>query len=323
MGPTASGKTGLAIELSQHLPVDIISVDSALVYRGMTIGTAKPSAEELAQAPHRLIDICDPAEPYSVADFCDDAQREISASLARGRLPLLVGGTMMYFKSLLVGLADMPGANPAVRATIMREADIYGWPAMHQQLALVDPEYAAQLHPNHSQRSARALEVYRSTGATMTSYRRQQLAETAGPTFTERFNVLQWALIPEDRLWLHAMIKQRFLQMLEQGLIDEVRGLRQRTDLHLDLPSMRSVGYRQVWLYLDALAANCDGDRDQAYQAMIDRSLAATRQLAKRQLTWLRGWENVQRLAVEESMTDCTLQKNVEVILHFLQTKSI
>ena len=327
MGPTASGKTGLAIELSKHLPVDLISVDSTLVYRDMTIGTAKPTAEELVQAPHRLIDICDPAESYSVADFCDDAQREINQSFANGRIPLLVGGTMMYFKSLLEGLADMPASNPTVRATIMKEAAVCGWPEMHRKLAMIDSEYAEQLHPNHSQRIARALEVHLISGKTMSWYRKQQLNKPLTALFTERFKVFQLALIPSDRAYLHVRIQERFFRMLEQGLISEVKRLRDRPDLHLNLPSMRSVGYRQVWHYLDATGnsseENLGEDDAKAYTMMIDKSLAATRQLAKRQLTWLRGWSDLQCFSAERNMTESTLQKNVELILNFLSIKSL
>ena len=234
MGPTASGKTDLAIRLRQHLPVELISVDSTLVYRDMDIGTAKPSAEELIQAPHRLIDIRDPAEPYSVADFLADAQREISAIHAEGKIPLLVGGTMLYFRALLDGLATMPAADVEVRAQIERDAETFGWPYVHKLLADVDPETAAEIHPNHSQRLSRALEVYRVCGKTMSELRREQRAAEGRPSFCERYNLRQLAIAPRVRATLHERIAQRFEKMLAQGLVDEVRKLYVRGDLHPD-----------------------------------------------------------------------------------------
>lgn len=322
MGPTAAGKTDLAIALAQHLPVDVISVDSAMVYKGMNIGSAKPSPEELAKVPHRLIDICDPAKPYSVADFCDNAEVEIQRSVANSRIPLLVGGTMMYFKALLDGLADMPASDASVRAAIAEEAERLGWPALHEQLMAVDPEYARQLHPNHSQRISRALEVYRLSGKTMGSLREAQRLNQVDDAvlLTNRFDVIQLALLPSERSVLHARIEKRFLQMLEQGFVDEVKQLHHRGDLHLDLPSMRAVGYRQVWHYLDALEK---ANEDYSYETMVHRGLVATRQLAKRQLTWLRAWPDLHRLPIDESMNGSTLQKNVEFILNFLSTRSI
>lgn len=320
MGPTASGKTDFAIALRKQLPVDLISVDSALVYKGMDIGSAKPSADELALAPHRLIDICDPAEPYSAADFCRDAEREIGNIVANGRIPLLVGGTIMYFKALLDGLAEMPSSDPEIRAAIAIEAEQVGWPALHAQLAEYDPEYAAQLHPNHSQRISRAIEVYRISGKTMTDCRNEQDQKAGDDLLANRYQLIQLALLPDDRAVLHQRIEQRFTAMLENGFIDEVKALRSRGDLHLDLPSMRSVGYRQVWHYLEALEK---GSEDYSYSDMIDKGVAATRQLAKRQLTWLRGWPNLHRFSVEKDMNECTLQKNVEFILNFLPIKSI
>jgi tRNA dimethylallyltransferase len=278
MGPTASGKTDLAIELCQHLPVELISVDSALVYKGLDIGSAKPSAEELAQAPHRLLDICDPSDPYSAAEFREDALREIQAIHASGRIPLLVGGTMMYFKALLEGLADMPAADAEVRAQIEADAETHGWPYIHEQLRQVDPDMAAEIHPNHSQRLSRALEVYRSSGKTMTQLR----AEQSRYHLSQDFDVRQVALLPRDRSLLHRRIEQRFDLMLQQGFIEEVQGLMARDDLHVDLPAIRAVGYRQVWEYLDGQCTRED---------MRDKGVAATRQLAKRQITWLRGWQ--------------------------------
>lgn len=281
MGPTASGKTDLAIALRQHLPIELISVDSALVYRSMDIGSAKPSPQELALAPHRLIDIRDPAEPYSVADFLVDAEREIAAIHAQGKIPLLVGGTMLYFRSLLDGLAEMPAADAQVRAQIELEAEEFGWPHIHAQLAQVDPETAGDIHPNHSQRLSRALEVYRVSGKTMTQLRQRQHQPSAQQSFCDRYTVCQLAIAPRDRSILHQRIATRFEKMLGNGLVDEVRRLHERGDLHPDLPSIRAVGYRQVWDYLD-------GRLD--YREMTERGVIATRQLAKRQFTWLRGW---------------------------------
>ena len=282
MGPTASGKTDLAIALRKHLPVEIISVDSALVYRGMNIGTAKPTAEELALAPHRLIDIRDPAEPYSVADFCIDAEREIAAVHAQGKIPLLVGGTMLYFKALLDGLADMPEANAAVRVQIESDAAEFGWPYVHQQLLEVDPEIAAEIHPHHSQRLSRALEVFRISGKTMSQLRREQNQNQA-PLFCERFRVVQIAIAPRNRSLLHERINLRFHKMVNSGLVDEVKVLFSRNDLHADLPAIRAVGYRQVW---DHLAGKL------THEEMVERGVIATRQLSKRQYTWLKGWQS-------------------------------
>lgn len=290
MGPTASGKTDLAIQLRQHLPVELISVDSTLVYRDMDIGTAKPSAAELTAAPHRLIDIRDPAEPYSVADFLADAEREIAEIHVQGKIPLLVGGTMLYFRALLDGLAEMPAADPEVRAAIEKDAAQHGWPYILQQLAEVDPQTAADIHPNHSQRLSRALEVYRVSGKTMSQLREAQAAQ-AGPRFAERFSLTQIAIAPRDRRLLHSRIKLRFEKMLEQGLVDEVRRLHDRGDLHKDLPAMRAVGYRQVWDYLE-------GELTQA--EMLERGVIATRQLAKRQFTWLRDWPELNWLYTED-----------------------
>jgi tRNA dimethylallyltransferase len=290
MGPTASGKTDLAIGLREHLPVELISVDSALVYRGMDIGSAKPDAVELAAAPHRLIDIRDPAEPYSAADFCADAEREVAAIVAEGKIPLLVGGTMLYFKALLEGLAEMPAADPVVRAQIEQEAEALGWPHIHAQLMAVDPALAAQIHPHHSQRLSRALEVFRISGKTMTELRESQLRPDSRP-FTARYNVVQLAIGPRDRSRLHQRIAQRFTRMLEQGLVAEVTQLHRRDDLHPDLPAIRAVGYRQVWDYLEGALT---------YDEMIERGIIATRQLAKRQLTWLRSWPDLQWLYTDD-----------------------
>jgi len=312
MGPTASGKTDLAIALSQVLPAEIISVDSALVYRGLDIGSAKPTAEELARVPHRLIDIRDPAEPYSAADFRADALREMANIVQRGNIPLLVGGTMLYFKALLEGLADMPEANPEVRQAIEAEAREKGWSAIHKQLAAVDPELAASIHPNHSQRIARALEVYRVSGKTMTELRRAQNRESS---LHDHYQLVQLAISPRDRSVLHERIAQRFQVMVEQGLIDEVQKLYRRGDLHVDLPAIRAVGYRQVWDYLA-------GDLSKA--EMLERGIVATRQLAKRQYTWLRGWPGLHWIYTEsETGERLKKQEILTQALNFLPQTAI
>lgn len=286
MGPTASGKTGVAMQLAHDLPFDLISVDSTLVYRGLDIGTAKPTPEELALAPHQLIDIRDPAEVYSVADFLKDAHAAIGRSHAQGRIPLLVGGTMMYFNALLHGLADMPQADPALRARLEERAAEQGWPALHQELAAIDPDTAESLHPNHSQRIVRALEVYYLSGQTMSALRRRQ----NHPPLHQEFEVVQLALVPRNRAILHQRIERRFLAMLNQGFEDEVRILHQRGDLSTNLPAVRAVGYRQMWEYLSG-----DSTRDE----MVERAIAATRQLAKRQLTWLRKWPDLNTIHID------------------------
>lgn len=287
MGPTASGKTDLAIRLVQEYPVEIISVDSSMVYRGMDIGTAKPTAQELALAPHRLIDMRDPVEPYSAADFRADALREMADITARGNIPLLVGGTMLYFKVLKEGLADLPQADDNIREQITRQAQEQGWSAIHQKLSEVDPVTAARLKPTDAQRLQRALEVYYITGTPMSVLHAQQQSQSIP------YQLLEFALLPKERSVLHERIALRFDQMLAQGLVDEVSKLRQRPDLHLDLPAIRSVGYRQVWEYLD-------GAYD--YAGMRERGIIATRQLAKRQHTWLRSMsEGVHQLHTEDA----------------------
>ena len=300
MGPTASGKTAAALEIARHLPVEIISVDSALVYRGMDIGTAKPTAEERAAAPHHLIDILDPAESYSAMQFREDAIQLIQDISARGRLPLLVGGTMLYFKALQDGLDELPQANPEVRAQLDAEAARIGYPALHARLAGLDPTTAARLKPNDAQRIQRALEIITLTGQPMSALLAQQ------PKPVLPFDVLPIALEPSDRSVLHQRIAQRFDAMLaSDGLIKEVSTLRQRGDLHLGLPSMRCVGYRQAWEYLDGLY-------DKA--ALREKGIAATRQLAKRQLTWLRSMP--QRIVV-----DClNPQASTHVLAHLHKT---
>ncbi|HGI5918810.1 TPA: tRNA (adenosine(37)-N6)-dimethylallyltransferase MiaA [Yersinia enterocolitica] len=280
MGPTASGKTALSIALRQRLPVELVSVDSALIYRGMDIGTAKPSAEELALAPHRLIDIRDPAESYSAADFRKDALKEMADITAAGRIPLLVGGTMLYFKALLDGLSPLPSADPQVRQRIEQQAAELGWEALHQQLAEIDPVAAARIHPNDLQRLSRALEVFFISGKTLT-----ELTKISGETLPYR--VHQFAIAPVSRELLHQRIELRFHQMLDAGFETEARALFDRGDLHTDMPAIRCVGYRQMWSYLS-------GEID--YDDMVYRGICATRQLAKRQMTWLRGWGSVQWL---------------------------
>ncbi|HSJ79889.1 MAG TPA: tRNA (adenosine(37)-N6)-dimethylallyltransferase MiaA [Thiobacillus sp.] len=274
MGPTASGKTALAVSLVERFPLEIISVDSALVYRGMDIGTAKPDVATLARAPHHLLDIRDPTDAYSAAAFCDDARRLMADIIARGRVPLLVGGTMLYFRALLRGLDDLPRADAALRKKLEAEAAARGWPALHADLAKVDPVTAARLAPNDSQRIGRALEIFQLAGTPMSA-----LLDRAQPELPYR--VLQLALIPSDRAVLHQRIAARFDAMLAEGLLDEVETLRRAYALTPDLPAMRAVGYRQAWAYLD-------GDIDM--KALREQGIAATRQLAKRQLTWLRSW---------------------------------
>ena len=271
-GPTASGKTAAALAIAAALPVEIISVDSALVYRGMDIGTAKPSAAELASVPHHLIDILDPAQSYSAAQFVADATRLISEIKMRGKLPLLVGGTMLYFKALIDGIDDMPPANADIRAEIDTQAKEKGWPAMHAALALVDPITAARLSPNDSQRIQRALEVFQSAGKPLSAF------HTADKKSAIHAPLI--ALEPQDRAWLHTRIAQRWDAMVVSGFEAEVRALKARPDLHEDLPSIRCVGYRQMWGHLGGHSTAAE---------MHEQAVAATRQLAKRQITWLRS----------------------------------
>ncbi|MDU6110401.1 MAG: tRNA (adenosine(37)-N6)-dimethylallyltransferase MiaA [Klebsiella pneumoniae] len=272
MGPTASGKTALAIALRKVLPVELISVDSALIYRGMDIGTAKPDAAELSAAPHRLLDILDPA------------------------IPLLVGGTMLYFKALLEGLSPLPSADPEVRARIEQQAAEQGWNALHQQLQEIDPVAAARIHPNDPQRLSRALEVFFISGKTLT-----ELTQTSGDALP--YQVHQFAIAPASRELLHQRIEQRFHQMLASGFEAEVRALFARGDLHTDMPSIRCVGYRQMWSYLNG---------EIPYDEMVYRGVCATRQLAKRQVTWLRGWEGVHWLDSEQP--EQALNKVLQVV---------
>lgn len=282
MGPTASGKTDLALRLTEELPCDIISVDSGMVYRGMDIGTAKPPPETLARTPHRLIDIRDPAEPYSAAQFRADALREMGEITRRGRIPLLVGGTLLYFRALEHGLSELPGADPALRARLSSEAEQYGWAALHARLALLDPASAARIHPNDAQRIQRALEVCELHGGPMSELHR------AAPRTPLPYRIHKIALMPAlmpvlisaERAALHERIGARFHDMLRRGFIEEVQTLKRRGDLNLDTPALRAVGYRQVWRHLHG-ELNCE--------ETAKRAIIATRQLAKRQLTWLRA----------------------------------
>lgn len=281
MGPTASGKTAVAVELVQKLPLEIVSVDSALVYRGMDIGTAKPDADTLRRAPHHLIDLIDPTEAYSAARFREDALRVMAEITARGHVPLLVGGTMLYFRALWQGLSDLPQADAALRGEIEQAARERGWPALHEELARLDPETAARLKSTDAQRIQRALEVVRLTGVPMSALLKPSAAPNAGEGALP-YRVLALALVPSDRKLLHERIARRFAAMLEAGLVEELAGLRKKYPLSPGLPSMRCVGYRQAWQYLEG-----EFDHDE----LLRRGIYATRQLAKRQLTWLRGMD--------------------------------
>ncbi len=275
LGPTASGKTELAIDMARAHNCELISVDSALVYRGLNIGAAKPDY------PHHLIDIRDPSESYSAAEFATDAHALVQAITQRGKTPLLVGGTMFYFRAFLAGMAELPPSDAVIRGDIEAEAQHYGWPHLHGQLQLVDPEAAARIHPNHSQRLSRALEVYRVSGVPLSAWHQQARGE---PGALDRYRIRQFALSPWERRVLHERIAQRFEAMLVAGLEDEVRALHTRDDLHPALPAVRAVGYRQLWEWLEG-----ECSREEA----VERAVAATRQLAKRQLTWLRKWRDL------------------------------
>ena len=284
-GPTASGKSALAMIIAERWPVEIVSVDSALVYRGMDIGTAKPSAADRAAVPHHLIDIREPDAPYSAALFAADARRLCIEIAARSKHPLLVGGTMLYFKALIDGLDEMPAADASIRAEIEIQAAARGWPALHAELAQVDAASAARLPPNDAQRIGRALEVWRVSGRALSSFHTQHKRATALPLLS---------LEPDDRAWLHARIAERFDTMLDAGLLDEVQRLRKRPGVHAELPAMRAVGYRQAWAALDAGLSG-----DALRNDVRERGIAATRQLAKRQLTWLRSMPQRQRVACD------------------------
>jgi tRNA dimethylallyltransferase len=317
MGATAAGKTDLAVELTKSLPCDIVSVDSALIYKGMDIGTAKPDADILAEAPHRLIDIIEPSESYSVAQFYQDALREMNEISAAGRIPLLVGGTMMYFKILHEGIGALPSADESIRKVIVQDALEHGWPYVHAQLEKVDPEAAQRIKPTDPQRLQRALEVYRVTGKTMTQIWAEQkepsgdsLGDKGHSDYTELnsglppvpYDVISLAIGPSDRKVLHKRIEQRYHLMLKSGFIDEVKSFHGNQDMNSDMPSMKCVGYRQVWDYLD---------NKLNYDEMVERGIIATRQLAKRQLTWLRRWPNLNQLETNDSKV---LAKAMEII---------
>jgi tRNA dimethylallyltransferase len=289
MGPTAAGKTDAAIALAEAFDGELISVDSALVYRGLSVGAAQSSY------PHHLVDIREPCDIYNAADFVADAKQVVDDVRSRGRRPILVGGTMLYFKALLEGLDDMPGTDLAVRAEIEAEAGEKGWPALHAELERIDPETAAQLHPNHSQRISRALEVYRQSGVPMSEWRQGAKAGI--------YDALCLALAPADRAVLHARIAERLVVMMSEGFLDEVAALRARGDLHTDLPSIRAVGYRQLWSYLEG-----EVSLDEA----LDRALAATRQLAKRQLNWLRGWSDLHWIDSLQKNANQTLYDSIQ-----------
>ncbi len=278
MGPTASGKTNLAVKLVQQFPLEIISVDSAMVYRGMDIGTAKPTPDILRIAPHRLINIREPEQAYSAAHFRADALKEIEDILRHKKIPLLVGGTMMYFRALQQGLSDLPSANAEVRQALTEQADKEGWPALHIRLTEVDPLAAKRIHPHDSQRIQRALEVYQLTGKSLSAWQAE-----SGEALSH-YQIYNLAIAPNDRAVLHDRIALRFKQMLAEGFVDEVKQLWERGDLNLEMPAIRSVGYRQVWEYLQG---------NYSFEEMQERGIIATRQLAKRQLTWLRSWPDV------------------------------
>lgn len=313
MGPTASGKTDLAIRLAEALDGELISVDSALVYRGMDIGSAKPDY------PHHLVDICDPSEIYSASRFVIDAQRAIESVRAAGRRPILVGGTMLYYRALLEGLAPMPAADPALRAELEARAHREGWPALHNELALLDPEAAQRIHPNHSQRLVRALEICILTGKPLTQvHARGSDAESGLDSDHSPPKALAIALAPSDRSVLHRRIELRFKQMLEKGFEQEVIELYQRGDLHLELPSMRAVGYRQMWEYLEG---------NSTLEQAIELAVIATRQLAKRQFTWLRKWPDLLWIHTDENsrVESCDLavsgenyDDSAELVLNYL-----
>lgn len=298
MGPTAVGKTALAMQLSQHLPVDIISVDSAMIYRGMDIGTGKPSLAEQAEFPHQLIDICDPAESYSAAQFRIDATKAMQQSWQQQRIPVLVGGTMLYFKALQFGLADLPNSDANVRAALKVELDTLGLPVLHARLATLDPDAANRLNINDSQRILRALEINLLTGKTLAEHYQMQIKHNLD------YDLYSFAILPTSRADLHEQIAKRFDKMLDDNFIAEVEKLYNRGDLHPELPSMRAVGYRQVWSYLE---------QQIDFITMREQAIAATRQLAKRQHTWLRSWPGI--IAIENSK-NAALDTLVRSVLH-------
>jgi len=302
MGPTASGKTALACTLAEHFPIDLISVDSAVVYRGLNIGAAKPDAATLAQFPHRLIDIRDPARPYSAAEFCTDALREMATIVANGRIPLLVGGTGLYFRALQYSLSDLPEADPALRAQLADEARVLGWPGLHARLHELDPAAAARIRAGDAQRIQRALEVITLSGKPLS-------VQQGAPSRRFGYRVLKLALIPSDRAALHARIAVRMDAMLAHGFLAEVERLRARSDLHVDLPALRAVGYRQAWQHLDGQFGVAE---------LRDRAIFATRQLAKRQLTWLRGELDA---GVLDPLTEGHVARAEYTVAGFLQSR--
>jgi len=302
MGPTASGKTDLAVRLCHEFPMEIVSVDSAMVYRGMDIGTAKPSKAIRKTIPHHLIDICDPRERYSAAQFREDALEWIGRIVKQGKVPLLVGGTGLYFRALETGLADMPAADPVVRERLTAEARQSGWQAMHDQLRRIDPAAAQRIHPNDPQRIQRALEVYEISGQPLSEFHQTTHGNTLG------YDIIKLVIAPEKRQILHQRIEKRFDAMLEQGLIEEVKSLHQRGDLDQSLPSIRMVGYRQVWQYLDKVLD---------YPEMRAHAIVATRQLAKRQLTWFRRekaatWFDSQAVRIEHEISKYLIEKSIK-----------
>ena len=302
MGPTASGKTDLAIALRDHMPVELINVDSAQIYDQMDIGTAKPDIETLARAPHRLLGFCDPADSYSAADFAQDAKKEISEIHKLGRIPLLVGGSMLYFKVLLEGMSNLPAADAEIRKSIQQQADIKGWSSLHAELQKIDPKTAERLHPNHSQRIQRALEVYKITGVSLSDLQQQSEGGIEATC-----DVKQYALIPQNRALLHQRIEQRFAAMMEAGFEDEVKKLFQRGDLNSDMPSVRAAGYSQLWSYLKGQVS-----LDEA----VELAIIATRQLSKRQQTWLRNWPNCHQISVDDGKQYYSTQVLCDFILN-------
>ncbi len=308
MGATACGKTALSLSLARELDAEIVSVDSALVYRGLDVGTAKPSAQELATVPHHLIDICDPWEVYSAASFCHDALQTIRDIQCRGKRVLMVGGTMLYFKALEEGLAPLPDANSEVRSQLLEEAEAVGWAAMHVQLQAIDPAAATRIHPNDPQRIQRALEVYRITGQAMSRLQADTQSLLERPP-------LKFALVPSNRQWLHKRIEARFKLMIDNGFLDEMQVLRSNPLIHESLPAMRSVGYRQAWEHLNHLAVNDEAAGRGGDRLWIEKAVAATRQLAKRQLTWLRGMHEVNDIACDH-MSQASQEEYILAALH-------
>ena len=307
VGPTASGKTATAMAIAERIPLEIISIDSALVYRGMDIGTAKPSAQERKKVAHHLIDIREPTQTYNAADFINDAEQLITDIQSRGKLPLLVGGTMLYLKALQDGIDDLPKTDAVIRDAIETRAKATGWPAMHEELRKIDPAIAARLAPNDAQRISRALEVWHISGKSLTAWFEEgaQKRLDAHQSFVSRNKLDVISLEPNDRSWLHQRIEQRFDAMLAAGFLDEMQTLRERGDLNPDLPSMRCVGYRQAWEQLDAMQLQANSSQEMLAR-LKETAVAATRQLAKRQLTWLRGMPERHIIACDS--TDPTAQ---------------